>query len=206
MQGVTRREILFSMAGAGVSGQAQAPLGIPIRRVLDSRAKCTAREYRDFWGSIWPEAFANFSRSGIQLRCADTRGEIKRSPGGRPIFVGLEKGVLNLVITDHIPLNWDRGRSGAGVTTQYDGYHVCLIAMSQAHGNQVPYFSVNTCVHELLHALLGDIFVRRASWYQAGERELRADWFATRLWLFHDGVELRVRAAAYLERLRRDQR
>jgi hypothetical protein len=195
--------LLWGMAAAaGVRAGAQTPLIVPIRRVLDSRAKCTPEQSRHFWQGIWPEAYGNFSRAGIQLQCGDTKGEIKRSPGGRPIFVGLEQGAINLVITDHIPLNWDRGRSGAGITTLYDGYHVCLIAIGEAHGNQVPYLSVNTCVHELLHALLGDIWVRRATWYQAGGREFRADWYATRLWLFHDGSALRQLAEAYLQRLR----
>jgi hypothetical protein len=204
MKSLTRRELFWTMgAASGAGAQSAVPLIVPIRRILDSRAKCTPAQYRQFWSTIWPEAYGNFSRAGIQLRCSDTKGEIKQSPGGRPIFVGLEQGVLNLVFTDHIPMNWDRGRSGAGVTTLYDGYHVCLVAMGEAHGNQVPYISVNTCVHELLHALVGDIFVRRATWYQAGGREFRADWYATRLWLFHDGSALRELAAAYLERLRR---
>ena len=203
MRRMTRREILVGLgAAAGARAETSGQLTVPIRRVVDSRTKCTSEELRRFWGDIWPEAYGDFRKAGIQLQITDGAGEIKRSPGGRPVFVGLEPRVLNLVITDHIPLNWDRGRSGSGVTTRYDGYHICLIAMEEAHGNQVPYLSVNTCVHELLHALLGDVYVKRESWYQAGWREFRTDWYATRLWLFGDGAALRVLAAEYLNRLR----
>jgi hypothetical protein len=77
-----------------------------------------------------------------------------------------------------------------------------MIALWYAHGNQVPFLSVNTCVHELLHALLQDIFVSRPKWFDSREREMRIDWCATRLWLFHDGASIRDSAQAYLARLR----
>ena len=109
---------------------------------------------------------------------------------------------MNLVLTDHIPMKWDNGRALAGITTIQGGYHVCLIALQYAHGNQVPFLSVNTCVHELLHALMQDVFVRRPTWYQTGGREFRIDWYATGLWLFHDGAAIRKSAQAYLNRLR----
>src|SRR4030095_9446589 len=112
------------------------------------------------------------------------------------------RGVDNLVLTDHVPMYWDRGKGLRGVTTLVDGYHVCLVALQYAHGHQIPFVAVNTCVHELLHALLQDIFVSRAKWYQAGRREFRVDWCATRLWLFHDGGAGRKSAQAYLDRLR----
>lgn len=116
--------------------------------------------------------------------------------------MGLRRGVINLVLTGHIPMHWDRGRARAGVTTAYDGYHICLIALSYAHGNQVPFMKVNTCVHELLHALLQDILITRPTWSQAKGRELRTDWYATRLWLFRDGAAIRESARQYLSRLR----
>jgi hypothetical protein len=59
-----------------------------------------------------------------------------------------------------------------------------VIALSYAHAHRVPYLSVNTCVHELLHLLLQDVFVKRPKWFQANEREMRDDWYATGLWLF----------------------
>ena len=109
------------------------------------------------------------------------------------------RGAINLVVTDHIPMDYG---GLAGVTTLWEGYHLCVIALNSAHGNQVPYFSVNTCVHELLHALLQDIFVSTPKWYQTGEREIRIDWYATQLWLFHDGSAIRKSAEGYLARLR----
>jgi hypothetical protein len=113
--------------------------------------------------------------------------------------------MLNLVLTDHIPMKWDNGRALAGATTIFEGYHVSLIALQYAHGNQVPFFSVNTCVHEMLHALLQDVFVSRPNWFQGGERESRTDWYATCLWLFHNGAAVRQSARGYLERLQAAQ-
>src|SRR4051812_39474609 len=96
---------------------------------------------------------------------------------------------------------WDNGRSLSGVTTVYQGYHLCVIALSYAHGHQIPLVSVNTCVHKLLHALLQDIFVYRPKWYQSAGRELRIDSHATGLWLFHEGAAIRRSAQAYIDRL-----
>jgi hypothetical protein len=127
---------------------------------------------------------------------------VRRSPGDRPTFIGLRRGVINLVLTDHLPLYWDNDRALAGVTALWDGHAVCLIALRYAHGNQMPFLSVNTCVHELLHALLQDIFVNRPRWYQSGGREFRIDWYASWLWLFHDGAAIRESARVSLDRLR----
>jgi hypothetical protein len=169
---------------------------------MDIRTKCTPEQLRRFWWRIWPEAVRDFNRCGIQLQCTDAKGEIRLSPGDRPIFVGLQRGVVNLVLTDRIPMFWDNARSLAGVTTVYEGYHLCVIAISYAHGHQVPFISVNTCVHELLHLLLQDVFMRRPKWYQTNEREFRDDAYATGLWLFHDGAAIRKSTEAYLDRLR----
>jgi len=199
---MTRRDFLWitpaAVSGSGASGR----VALPIHRVVDARARVPAAQLRRFWGSIWPEAFREFSRGGIDLRTEDARGEVKRSAADRPILVGLRRGMLNLVLTDHIPMFWERGRALAGVSTVYDGYHVCMVAMLYAHGNQAPYLSTNTCVHELLHALLGDILVRHPKWYQVSERESRADWYATQMWLFGDGAAVRRAARVYLKRVR----
>jgi hypothetical protein len=200
---MTRRDFLWSAAVAtGTQSAAQAPLILPVHRVMDIRAKSTPERLNHFWWRIWPEAVGNFSRCGIQLQCTDVKGEIKLTAGDRPIFVGLERGVVNLVLTDHLPMAWDQARSLAGMTTLYEGYHVCVIAIDYAHGHQVPFLSTNTCVHEMLHLLLQDVFLKRPKWYQSGEREIRDDWYGTRLWLFHDGDAIRKAAAVYLERLR----
>jgi hypothetical protein len=99
---------------------------------------------------------------------------------------------------------WDRARALSGVTTRYEGYHVCVVALNYAHGHQIPFLSVNTCLHELLHALLGDIFEDRPAGLPGAAREFRVDWYATRLWLFHDGAHIKNSAQSYVERLRRD--
>jgi hypothetical protein len=74
--------------------------------------------------------------------------------------------------------------------------------MQHAHGDQVPFLSVNTCVHEVLHALMQDVFVSHPKWYQTGEREFRIDYYATLLWVFRNGAAVRQSAQAYLGRLR----
>jgi len=193
------RLVGVSFADAAISA---APLAIPIRRVMDTHARCSRAHLRRFWLKIWPETFRDFGRAGIRLETTDASGQIRRTAADRPVFTGLERGVLNLVLTDHIPMFWDRGRASAGVTTLWEGYHVCMIAMQYAHTNQVPWISTNTCTHELLHAILGDIFIGHPSWYQGGERELRTDWVATRLWLFPRAADLRGSARAYLARLK----
>jgi hypothetical protein len=198
---VTRRRFLLATA---VSGRSPTParLPVPVHRIVDSRARCSPGQLRQFWFGIWPEAVRNFGLGGIELRTTDGPGEVRRSPGDMPVFVGLRPGVVNLVLTDHIPMKWDNGRALAGVTTIHGGYHVCLVALQYAHGDQVPFVSTNTCVHELLHALLQDVFVRRPKWYQTGGREFRIDWYATSLWMFHDGAAIRRSAQEYLRRLR----
>ncbi|MBZ5622625.1 MAG: hypothetical protein LAQ69_28410 [Acidobacteriia bacterium] len=199
---MTRRDFMWTAAAAATRVSVPAPLAVPIHRVMDAREQCPPERLRLFWWSIWPEAVRDFGQGGIQLQTSDGPGEVRRSAGDRPIFIGLRRGVINLVLTDHLPLYWDNGRAVAGVTTVYDGYHVCMIALRYAHGNQVPFLSVNTCVHELLHALLQDILVSRPKWFQTGGREFRADWYATCLWLFHDGAAIRKSAGVYLDRLR----
>ena len=199
---MTRRDFLWTAVAAPVRSKTQGPLRVPIHRVMDARANCLPDQLHHFWSSIWPEAVRDFSQGGIELQTSDGPGEVRRSPGDQPIFIGLRRGVINLVLTDHIPMNWDNGRALAGVTALYAGYHVCMVAIRYAHGNQIPFLSVNTCVHELLHVLLQDIFVNRPKWFQGGGRELRIDWYATWLWLFHDGAAIRKSAQAYLDRLR----
>jgi hypothetical protein len=198
---MTRRDFISTALAVAIRPSGQTRLLVPIHRVMDSRAQCTPEQLNHFWWSIWPEAVRDFSRGGIELQTSDGPGEIRRSPGDTPIFIGLRRGALNLVLTGHIPMKWDTGRALAGVTTIYGGYHVCVLALRYAHANQVPFLSVNTCVHELLHALLQDVFVSRPRWFQTGGREFRTDWYATRLWLFHDGTALRKSAQAYLGRL-----
>lgn len=199
---MTRRDFIGTAAAAAIRSGAPPELRVPVHRIMDARARCNPDQLHRFWSSIWPEAVRDFGGGRIELQTSDGPGEVRRSPGGNPIFVGLRRGVINLVLTDHLPLYWDNGRALAGVTTLWDGYCVSMIAIPYAHGNQIPFLSVNTCVHEFLHALLQDIFVSRPKWYQSDGREFRSDWYATGLWLFHDGAAIRESAQACLDRLR----
>jgi hypothetical protein len=176
-------------------------LAVPVHRVVDSRVRSADRLDR-FWRSIWPEAARTFGRGGIDLHTTDSPGEVRRTAADRPLLVGLRAGAVNLVLTDHIPMFWDRGRASAGTTTIHQGRHVCMIALAYAHGHRIPFVSVNTCVHELLHALLQDVFVARPEWYDGGGREARVEWHATALWLFGAGAAVRASGREYLERLR----
>jgi len=199
---MTRRDFVSTTAAAAaIPSISQAPLIVPVHLVMDTRAKCTPEQLRRFSSSIWPEAVRDFRRCGLQIQSTQRTGEIRRSPAGRPVFTGLQHGVINLVLTDHIPMEWDNGRALQGVTTRSDGYHLCMVALGYAHGHQIPFLSVNTCVHELLHVLLQDIFVSRPKGLPGHGRKFRIDWYATRLWLFHDGAAIRKSAQAYLSRL-----
>ncbi|HUI81480.1 MAG TPA: hypothetical protein VLY24_26325 [Bryobacteraceae bacterium] len=199
---MTRRDFLGTAAIATSAPSAtELPVTVPVRRIVDARAKCTPEQLNRFWWHIWPQAVRDFNRCGIRLQTSDAAGEIRRSAGDRPIFIGLERGVVNLILTDHLPLYWDNSRALAGVTTIHEGYHLSMLALRYAHGHQVPFVSVNTCVHELLHALMQDVFVRNPSWNQIGEREFRIDAFATSLWLFRSGAAIRKSARAYVARL-----
>jgi hypothetical protein len=200
---VTRREFISTAAVAAVPATATPlPLRVPVIQVVDTRAEFTPPELRRFFSRVWSEAVRDFARCGIVLQTRRNTGEIRRSPGGNPILTGLERGAINVVLTRHIPLAWDNGRGLAGVSTLYQGHHLSVIALNLAHGHQVPFLSVNTCVHELLHVLLQDILVGDATTMDVTEREFRIAWCATRLWLFHDGAVIRKAAQTCLEHLR----
>jgi hypothetical protein len=200
-----RREFLLTAAAAAMPSRMPSRLAVPVHRIMDAGSRCPPDRVRNFWWSVWPEAAAAFSRGGIDLRTGDGPGEVRRTAADRPVFTGLRRGAVNLVLTDHIPMYWDRGRALAGVTTLHEGYTVCMVALRYAHGNQIPFLSVNTCVHELLHALLQDVFAGRTTWFQNGEREFRVDRYATWLWLFHEGAPIRQQAEQYLRRLKKIQ-
>jgi hypothetical protein len=197
---MTRRGFLY--ATAALPPATPTKVTVPIHRIVDAKARFPAGSPQRFWHSIWPEAVTDFGRGGITLQTSDGPGEVGHTAADRVFFNGLRRGVLNLVLTDSLPLYWDNARALAGVTTLDRGYHLCLIALRYAHGDRVPFLSVNTCVHEILHALMLDIFLTHPSAYQVAEREYRIDWYATRLWLFHDGGAVRRSAQVYLDRLR----
>lgn len=186
---------------ASVAIAAAVPIQVPVHRVVDSRGNCSDAQLRRFWWDIWPEAIRQFSRCGIAFATSDAPGEIRRSPSGRPIFVGVRRDAHNVIVTKELPLGWTRGRGMAGVTTIWDGYHVSVIAMDHAHVNRIPVLAVNTLVHEMLHALLQDVFVVNPTWSEMQKRELRANLFATELW-WGGCPDLRQSTESYVRRLR----
>jgi hypothetical protein len=161
---------------------------------MDIKAKLKPDQLMRFWSSIWPEAVHVFGRCGMRLETAVQSGEVGRPPGREPVISGLSREGINVVITDQVPEEWDNGRALCGVATRYRGHRLCVIAMSRAHGNEIPLVAVNTCVHELLHVLLGDIFERKPTGLTAALREFQIDWYATRMWLLHDGDAVRKAA------------
>jgi hypothetical protein len=174
----------------------EAPVTVPVRVVIDSRPKFTA-ERLAYWRGIWDQAWGDFASVGVRLAAVTTDGEVKRSPGDRPIFVGLDRAALNVVVTDHIPMKWDQGRALRGVAFRYEGYDTVLIALNYAVRHQVPFFSINTCEHELLHVLLGDIFEKPSGGVKEQGREYRIEWYGTRMWLFHAGAFVKEAARRY---------
>jgi len=198
---MTRRHFV-GFAMAVVTPGAQGPVVLPVHRVVDSNAPSSRANQDRFWWKIWPEAVRDFNRAGVQLQTTDATGEMRHTAGGRPIFIGLERGAINLVLTDHIPPLWDNARALAGMSVLVGGYPVCLIALRFAHGHQIPFFSTNVCLHEILHVIFQDIYIPKPKWYVEHDYEIRNDSYATRLWLFHDGTTIRRAAQAFAEKLR----
>ena len=203
---ITRREIFPIAAAADWVPTSPPPLlDVPVQLVVDAKAKLHLRRIADFWSHIWPEAVRDLGRCGIRLGTNRKDGEVSHLDLLRePIILGLDRAALNVVVTDRVPTQWDHGRALSGVTTRYRGHHLCMIALNRAHGHQIPFFSINTCIHELLHALLHDIFESRPRGFLGEAREFRIDLCATRLWLFHDGAGIRQSTRTYVERLRAD--
>ena len=195
-----RRNLWFLLAAATASRAAPQTLAVPVRLVFDSRTEWTPQR-KDYWSRIWKEAVGDFASCGISLSVTSGPGEIRRTASGKPIFVGLGGGTLNVVVTQRLPAEWDRGRGVAGVTTLREGKHLCAIALEYAHGHRIPFLAVNTCVHELLHAFMLDIFERRPPGLEGSAREFRIDTYATRMWLFGDGSAVRESTISYLKRL-----
>jgi hypothetical protein len=200
---MTRRELLF--IPALLSAAAPDRVAVPIHRITDAKARFPSGALSHFWTSIWPEAARDFARGGIDLATTDGPGEITHTAADRALFGGLRRGALNLILTSQLPLYWYNARALPGATTLDRGYHLSVIALRYAHGDRVPFLSVNTCVHEILHAVLGDIFTAHPSAFRAGSGEYRVDAYATRLWLFHDGAAVRRAAQAYVARLAADR-
>lgn len=202
--GMPRRLWLASaLAATRLLPGAVAPICLPVLRLLDRNARCSPAGVRRFHETIWREAVRMFGSGQATFRVAGRSGEIRRYPSGRPLFVGLERAMLNIVLADTVPLDWDSGRGLAGVPVRSEGYDVIVISLKNAHPNRFPVLAANTLVHELLHVLLGDIFLARPDAFAKGWREAAADWQATRLWLLGGAPAIREAARKSVERLNR---
>lgn len=197
---MTRRSFILLLSALRTSETVTVPLCL----VRDTKAKLTREANQDFWGQLWPQAVGNFAAGGIRLEWKTVDGTVERPPGRQPVVTGLDPARLNLVLTSTIPMEWDSGRSLSGVTLRYRGLHVSMISLYRAHGHLMPLISVNTCVHEILHALMLDIYDVNPQGLTGAEREFRIDYLASRLWLFHDGSGIRGSARKYVERLKAD--
>lgn len=87
---------------------AAPPLTIPINQVIDSRIQWGEEKTERLWSRIWLEAVRDFGYCGIDLQSKSRTAEVGRSPSGQPEIDGLEPRMINLVVTDHIPLGWDK--------------------------------------------------------------------------------------------------
>jgi hypothetical protein len=198
---LTRRRFLAA-AALPLFAAAPSALSIPVHHVVDGRRRWSRRQLDWYWRRLWPQAAADLAKCGIRIESSRAMGEVWRPAERQPDIEGLIPGALNIVLTHSIPMFWDRGRAISGLTARYRGVHLCMIALNRAHLHEAPFLSVNTCLHELLHALLGDIFEERPAGFAGELRELRIDWYATRLWLLGDGRAIHDAAQRYLERLR----
>ena len=205
---MTRRKLILALT-ASASAPAFAgerPLLVPVRFIVDGKVKWRPGQIAAFRSGIWAQAVKALMQCGVRIRSTPATGEVLRPPYREPVISGLEIGVLNVVVSDTIPMQWDRGRGLAGVTTLYRGRHLCMVAYNHAHGHRVPFVSVNTCLHELLHALLQDIYEERPAGVSGQAREFRIDYYATLMWLFRGGAGVvRNSAAAYLDRVRAER-
>jgi hypothetical protein len=203
---MTRRQLLLASPAAWwkpAAGDRDAVV-IPVHQILDARVKWRAEQIQWFQSDLWREAVRDLQRCGVRFEITQGSSDMWRPPDHHPEVNGLKPGVLNFFVTHQIPMHWDRGRGLRGITTRYNGRHLCMIALNHAHAHRAPLIAVNTCLHELLHALLLDIYEGRPGGLVGELRELRIDLLATRLWLFGDGEAIRKSARAYLERLRSD--
>jgi hypothetical protein len=189
---MTRREFISMAPLAGVvPTDSQALLRLPINIIQDKRVMLRPGQLDNFWSTIWAEAVRDLALCGIEPLVSTRTGDIWRPPGRQPVVSGLVHRAINLVITDQIPVEWDGGRALSGVALLYRGFELCVLALSRAHGHLIPLISVNSCIHELLHVLLCDIFEHRPAGLLGEAREFRIDCYATRLWLLHDGEAIR---------------
>lgn len=199
---MTRRRFLLAAAASALPLRAGAvPVVLPVHHMLDRKAQCRAGDVRHFWDRIWPQAAGDIERCGMRIQLTSADGEVERPPSRTPVIHGLRPGCLNMVLTHRVPIQWDQGRGLAGVTTLYRGYHMIMIAIARAHGHRIPFVATNTCTHEMLHALLLDMFENRPPGWRGQARETRIDAVATRLWFRLGDGDVGMSAREYVRRL-----
>ncbi len=201
---MNRRQLLLSALPLAIRAHSEdSPVEVPVLCMMNALASTKPESVRVFRAGVWDEAVRTFADCGVHLRVTERAGEILKYPSSRPRFIGLERGQVNVVLTDTIPLDWDNGRQVAGGSTVYEGYVVCVIAMKLAQRLSVPLLAMNTVVHELLHVFLGDVFEPRGGRLRRYNREGRVDWEATRMWLGADATAVRSAARAHLLRMQK---
>lgn len=193
---MTRRALLLAAATL------PPKLVLPIRLTFDAHAEISPAQLDYFHKTLWPETIRGFASAGVDLHVTAVPGFIRRLPSGTPMFTHLDRRAINLIVTSDIPIHWDQGRGLAGVSLLYDRANLCLIALRRAHAHQVPFLSVNTILHELLHVILEDVYVQEPSPIESTQREFRADFAATRLWLFSSNPAITQYVRQFLPRLR----
>src|SRR5689334_8606493 len=108
---MTRRCFLCLIPAAALGRSASPPpLIVPIHVLLDTEVKLAPSLIQRFWSRLWPETVRDFGRCGIRFETVVKSGEVWRAPERQPVIRGLERGVINLVLTDQIPVFWDYGR------------------------------------------------------------------------------------------------
>ena len=200
---LSRRTLIGGTFAPLWAAAAKSPVVLNIAFVQDAHAHFTPGSLDRFWREIWPEAAVALGACGISLQTTWRTGEIHRSASSALHFTGLVPRAINVVLTDHLQLVWDNGRALSGVATRYEGYTLCVLALDYAHTNRIPFLSVNTCLHEVMHVLAGDTNQRRSTrvFFGGQGRESRVDAVATGLWLFGAGRDMvREQARAFTAR------
>ena len=78
---------------------------------------------------------------------------------------------------------------------------LAVVALKDAYPNRLPFVAVNTMVHELLHVIRGDIFLRRGGLLNGADHEAAVDWQATQLWIQGSLPGIKRSAGTYVQKL-----
>ncbi len=140
-EGLTRRQLLGAMAAGGALTGRAGDLVVPVHQIFDGSTKWNQERLSWFRSRLWPEAEGDLKKCGIRLQVTSATGDVERPAWREPVVKGLQRGVINFVITGRIPILWDRGRGLSGVSSLYRGHHMCMIALIRANMHQAPFIS-----------------------------------------------------------------